>query len=107
MVSTSHGSRRAAQSVRMVCDNEDDAAALDRIGAVLRGRGFHAQLAIPPDGKPSLTVTNPQASALSENIRVSRGWLWWSWKERIAPVADAQDAADAITRVLAYGASST
>ena len=56
---------------------------------------------------PSLSVTNPQATALSEDVVAGDGWLWWSWAERLAPVTDISGAADAITRVLAHGSSST
>jgi hypothetical protein len=82
-------------------------AALEKLAAELGARGFETRLAAPEGRVPSLQVTNPQATALSENVVAGDGWLWWSWAERITQVTDVSGAADAITRVLAHGSSST
>jgi hypothetical protein len=90
------------------CDGpEAGTAALEKLGAELGGRGFQTRLMTPDGQMPSLQVTNPQVTALSESVVVGEGWFWWSWAERIAPVGDVSGAAEAVTRVLAHGASST
>jgi len=89
----------------MVYENahEAEATALEKLAAELGARGFESRLITAESGHPSLKVTNPQATALSENVLAAEGWLWWSWAERIAAVTDVAAAADAITRVLATG----
>jgi hypothetical protein len=66
-------------------------------------RGLETRLTAHEGRVPSLTVTNPKAAALTENVMAGDGSLWWSWAERIAAVTDVAAAADAITRVLAAG----
>jgi hypothetical protein len=89
----------------MVDDNarETDAEPLEKLAAELGARGFESRLIAAEGRRPSLTVTNPQVTALSENVVARGGWLWWSWAERIAVVTDVAAAADAISRVLASG----
>jgi hypothetical protein len=89
----------------MVYDNarEADVETLEKVAAELGARGFESRLITAEGRRPSLTVTNPQATALSETVVAGEGWLWWSWAERIAAVTDVAAAADAITRVLATG----
>ena len=84
-----------------------EVTSLEKLAAELAARGFETRLATPEGRVPSLSVTNPQATALNEHVVAGDGWLWWSWAERIAAVADVGAAADAITRVLAHGSSST
>ena len=89
--------------------NADRAEAdnLEALADNLSKRGFETRLDTPEGRMPSLLVTNPQASRLSETIMTGHGWFWWSWAERITAVADVAAAADVIARVLAYGSSST
>jgi hypothetical protein len=90
----------------MVSDNdarETDVTSLEKLAAALGARGFESRLITAEGRRSSLTVTNPQATALSENVVAGDGSLWWSWAERIAAVADVDAAADAITRVLSAG----
>jgi hypothetical protein len=99
-------------------------AALDKLAAELRVRGYQAHL-IAPDGRPpSLAVTNPHATALTETVMADTTSFWWpvaktrhvsghhnvmqhahgrrrTWADRIAAVADVAGAADVIARVLA------
>ena len=84
----------------MVHAPRTDTADLEKLAAA---RGLETRLTAHDGRVPSLTVTNPQATALSENVVAGDGSLWWSWAERIAAVADVDAAADAITRVLAAG----
>jgi hypothetical protein len=52
-------------------------AALDKLAAELRVRGYQAHL-IAPDGRPpSLAVTNPQAAVLAETIMADATSYWW------------------------------
>ena len=87
----------------MVHASRTDTADLEKLAAALGARGLETRLTAHDGRVPSLTVTNPQATALSENVVAGDGSLWWSWAERIAVVADVDAAADAITRVLAAG----
>lgn len=86
---------------------ESDVTALEKLAAELGERGFGTRIHAPEGRVPALTVTNPRASRLTETVTTGDGSFWWSWAERIAPVADVGSAADVITRVLAYGNSST
>jgi hypothetical protein len=87
--------------------SSDPTTDLEKLAAELNARGFETRLLATASRVPSLSVTNPQATALSEDVIAGNGWLWWSWAERLAPVTDISGAADAITRVLAHGSSST
>ncbi len=71
----------------------------------LRTRGFATTL-VTGGQAPSLTVVNKDATHLSDTIYAATGrdtswWLWWSWSQRISPVADTAAAVDIIARVLA------
>ncbi|MQY02874.1 hypothetical protein [Actinomadura macrotermitis] len=78
---------------------------LEELGAELARRGMRVRVTQPRGQAPSLHVTNPDASALAENILAEEGadgwWYWWSWAERVAPAADVAGAADLVVRVLA------
>ena len=87
--------------------HEADVTALEKLAAELTARGFETRLAVPQGHVPSLAITNPQATALSETVVADEDWYWWSWGERVAPVADVSEAAGAIARVLSTGSSST
>ena len=76
-------------------------AALDKLAAELRVRGYQAHLIAPAGRPPSLAVTNPQATALTETVMADATLFWWPWADRIAAVADVAGAADVIARVLA------
>jgi hypothetical protein len=79
----------------------DQPAALEKLAAELRARGYEAQL-IAPDGRPpSLAVNNPEAAVLAETVMADATSFWWPWADRIAGVADVAGAADVIARVLA------
>jgi hypothetical protein len=80
---------------------EAEVAALDKLAAELRARGFEAQLRIPDGWRPSLAVRNPRAPALSETVLAGEEAYWWPWADPIAGMADAGTAADVIARVLA------
>jgi len=87
--------------------HEADVTALEKLAAELAARGFETRLSVPQGHVPSLAVTNPQATALSETVVAGEDWYWWSWAEKVAPVADASEAAAVISRVLSAGSSST
>jgi hypothetical protein len=76
-------------------------AALDKLAAELRVRGYHAHLIVPAGRPPSLAVTNPRATMLAETVMADTTSFWWPWADRIAAVADVAGAADVIARVLA------
>jgi hypothetical protein len=86
---------------------EADVTALEKLAAELTARGFETHLTVPQGHAPSLAVTNPQVTALSETVVASEDWNWWSWAEKVAPVADISAAAAVISRVLSAGSSST
>jgi hypothetical protein len=86
---------------------EADVTALEKLAAELTGRGFETRATFPEGRVPSLLVINPQASALTETVVASADWFWWSWAEKVAPVADVSEAAGVIARVLSAGSSST
>jgi hypothetical protein len=86
---------------------EADVTSLEKLAAELTGRGFETRLTVPQGHVPSLAVTNPQATALSETVVAGEDWFWWSWAERIAAVAEVGEAAGVIARVLSAGSSST
>jgi hypothetical protein len=79
---------------------EHDITALEQLAAALRPLGYQTRLVNPAPEIPWLEVSNPDAPALSERILVQSGWFWWSWAERLAPVAEAATAAETIARVL-------
>jgi hypothetical protein len=81
--------------------------AIEKLAVMLRARGYETRLLAPAGRLPSLAVTNPWATALSETIMVEGQWFWWSWAERIAEVGDLPAAAASIHRVLSTGSSST
>ncbi|MFC5181038.1 hypothetical protein [Actinomadura harenae] len=78
---------------------------LEELGDELVRRGLRVRLTVPRGQAPGLHVTNPDASALTENILAEEdadGWWYrWSWGERLAPAGSVADAADLIQRVLA------
>jgi GNAT superfamily N-acetyltransferase len=82
-------------------DNRPQSAALEKLAAELRVRGYEAQL-IAPDGQPpSLVVTNPHAAMLNEMVMADATSFLWPWADPIAAVSDVTAAADVIARVLA------
>jgi hypothetical protein len=88
-------------------ENTDSATAaagtaeLEKLAVELGACGFTTTITIPDGHLPCLTVSNPEASALSETILASQGFYWWSWAERIGPVGDVAAVASRIARVLA------
>jgi hypothetical protein len=83
----------------MLYDN--DVENLERLGGELAARGFRVQVITPEGRLPSLVVTSPHATMLSETVIVGTGTYFWPWGDRIAPVADVGTAAEAVARVLA------
>lgn len=80
-------------------DNQPQPAALDKLAAELRARGYEAQLTAPDGRPPSSAVTNPHAAVLADTVMADGTSFWWA--DRIADVADVGAAADVIARVLA------
>ncbi|MEV5571560.1 hypothetical protein AB0L06_16035 [Spirillospora sp. NPDC052269] len=78
---------------------------LEELGDELVKRGLRVRLTMAQEQSPSLHVTNPDASVLTENILAGEdadGWWYrWSWGERLAPAGSVADAADLVQRVLA------
>ncbi|WP_406318854.1 hypothetical protein OHA77_15955 [Streptosporangium sp. NBC_01639] len=92
-----------------VTDNTDDTGTaqiaiihLTHLTERLREHGLRVRVA--SRRPPKLAVDNPDAPALSENVHAApeegTWWFWWSWNEKIAPVAEADDAARRIRHVL-------
>jgi hypothetical protein len=81
------------------CTQAEDIRNLGRLGAELAARGYEAAVRTPPDRLP-LTVTNPQASVLSEHVYVQDGSFRWSWAEPITACTDVTTAAATVARVL-------
>jgi hypothetical protein len=78
---------------------------LDDLVAELEQRGFAARV-LATSGKLRLWVQNLSASQLSDAVYAAPDpggawWLWWSWGDRIAPIADVETAAFKIGYVLA------
>jgi hypothetical protein len=82
------------------CTQADDISNLGRLGAELAARGYETALRTPPGRLPHLTVTNPQASVLSERVYVQGGSFRWSWAEPITACADVTSAAVTVAHVL-------
>jgi hypothetical protein len=51
--------------------------------------------------------TSREAEITALEKLAGEDWYWWSWAEKVAPVADASEAAAVISRVLSAGSSST
>jgi hypothetical protein len=81
-------------------DTQAEQDDLDRLGAELVTRGYHAQLATPHGRLPYLDVRNPQAAVMSEHIYAQADAFFWPWAEPIAGRGQISAAADIITRVL-------
>jgi hypothetical protein len=84
---------------------KDAVGKLRELADDLGARGFATTL-VTGGQTPSLTVVNKDATHLSDTIYAATGrdtswWLWWSWSQRISPVADTAAAVDIIARVLA------
>lgn len=79
---------------------ETGTVALGQLADELSARGYETRLAAPPARRPSLAVRNPAVPYLAEKVMAEAGWFWWSWADRIAPVADISVAADRVIRVL-------
>jgi hypothetical protein len=76
---------------------------LEHLAGELCRHGLDASIVAPPGRVPRLEVSNPAGAA--EDIYVGRcqdgtWWFWWPWAERIASVADLDDAAVRIEQVL-------
>jgi hypothetical protein len=77
---------------------------LRRLGDELIQRGLRARVCVPCCQRPSLHVTNPELTHLTEDIVAAAGpdgWYFhWSWQEPIGPAEDTAQAADRVLRVL-------
>lgn len=81
---------------------------LERLAGEFRAAGWRTTLTISRDRWPYLHVVNPRFRALNDDViaapdAAGRWWFWWSWAERIAPVADLGPVAARVGRVLAAG----
>lgn len=77
----------------------DSAVSLEKLKAAL-GDGGYAFTLLTGGRHPHLHVTNRDAAQLTEDIYCDGRYYWWSWGERIAPVADVAAAAQAVRQVL-------
>ncbi|MGE5293127.1 MAG: hypothetical protein ACM3ML_39270 [Micromonosporaceae bacterium] len=81
---------------------------LEPLAEMLSERGFLVRVTRIGEGPNFIEVINRDAPELAESIfaaRVDREWwFWWSWAERIAPVAEIELAAGKIAHVLASAA---
>ncbi|MFF5206086.1 hypothetical protein [Streptosporangium sp. NPDC000396] len=79
-------------------------AHLTRLTERLREHGLHARVRVAHRRPPELVAVNPDTPALSESIYAAAQegtwWFWWSWHEKIAPVAEASAVAQRIRHVL-------
>ncbi len=74
-------------------------AALERLTAELDPGTFVA--AIVSGGRaPCLRITNRCAPQLTEDVYAGRGFYWYSWAERLAPVGDVPRAVARIANLL-------
>jgi hypothetical protein len=74
-------------------------AALEQLAAELDPGTFAA--AIVGDGQvPCLRIINRRAPQLTEDVYAGRGFYWYSWAERLAPVDDVPRAVARIAKVL-------
>jgi hypothetical protein len=84
-------------------DEDVRVAHLERLAAVLRGRGWQVSL-VEADREMLLKVTNPTAPGLFEWIGCGDspgGWRYeWSWRQPIGPVERLGAVADRIMHVL-------
>lgn len=77
---------------------------LEALGEVLSNRGFIATV-MAGGGPPCVRVISRETSHLSENIYAAPAtdgslWFWWSWAEKLAPIADVSATADKLAAVL-------
>lgn len=73
---------------------------LEKLAAELAARGLRAQVQALPGRLPCLSVTNPQATVLTERVFAQADSYWWSWAERIAGCDEVTTAAGILARVL-------
>ncbi|OUC97060.1 hypothetical protein [Streptosporangium minutum] len=77
---------------------------LTRLTERLKEDGLHARVRVASRRPPELIVVNPDAPALSEIVYTApqegTWWYWWSWHEKIGPVAEADVVARKIHHVL-------
>ncbi|WP_037935868.1 hypothetical protein [Streptosporangium roseum] len=87
-----------------VTDDTDTTATahLTRLIERLNEHGLHARVRVASRRLPALAVVNPDAPALSEIVYAApqegTWWYWWSWHEKIAPVAES----DAVVRKIRH-----
>ena len=74
-------------------------AALVALAAALDPREFATTLTNSPGRRLCLSVTSRHA-AIGDDITADNRAYYWSWSERIGPLADPQAAAQKVTRVL-------
>lgn len=77
---------------------------LEALAQNLTGRGFHAHV-MEAHGQICACVSNQSAPQLSETVYAAPAadgswWFWWSWADRIAPVADIETAAFKVSYLL-------
>jgi hypothetical protein len=81
-------------------DDPDPVAGLEKLAAELDSRVYGASIVTGRGGPPYLKVTCRGTPVLGERIFAHKGYFWWSWAERIAPVTDLAAVAAAVARVL-------
>jgi hypothetical protein len=80
--------------------NQGPVTDLEKLAAELDGQAYAVTLVTAKGRRSCLSITNRRAVQLTENIYSDGEWFWWSWAQRIAPVADPAAAAAAVDRVL-------
>lgn len=79
---------------------------LRQLAAELEQRRFSTRLCVREGRPPYLTVVNPQAPVLSDDVLTApddKGvlWYWFPWRAPIGPVDGVIAAADRVEKVLA------
>jgi hypothetical protein len=85
---------------RRIAAAGDATAALENLAVAMDSSALATNLMTGHGRVPHLRVANRASSHLSERIYARNGWYWWSWAERIGPVADSATVATTIAKVL-------
>lgn len=90
----------------------DPLVQLEHLSARLRAAGLTAALVRRAGDWPHLDVVNPSAPALNEDLTAAPDadgvwWLWSSWQQPLAQVADIDEAYAKLIRILSVHPSQT
>jgi len=77
-----------------------EATALEELASRLDRTAYVVSLVATAGRHPHLCISNRHAAQLTEWIYCDGQFFYWSWAERIAPVADLASAAAVISGVL-------